>query len=100
MCLLLGDARLAFENYEEPSVAGVFELGVADCDVILNCRGQRRLEVRRLLQRGEDRCCESCRGWCCRGGRNGGVRRESRWLESLLPRGLVAGLCRLRRLPG
>ena len=55
MCLLLGDARLAFENYEEPSVAGVFELGVADCDVILNCRGQRRLEVRRLLQRGEDR---------------------------------------------
>ena len=55
MCLLLGDARLAFENYEESSVAAVFELGVADCDVILNCRGQRCLEVRRLLQRGEDR---------------------------------------------
>ena len=53
--LLLGEMGFAFEDYEETPVAGVFELGVADCDVILNCRGQSRLEVRRLLQRGEDR---------------------------------------------
>jgi hypothetical protein len=37
--LLLGEVGFAFEYYEEASVAGVFEFGVADCYVVLNCRG-------------------------------------------------------------
>ena len=55
MRLLLGEVRFAFKDYEEPSVACVFELGVADCDVVLNRGWERCFEVRCLLESGEDR---------------------------------------------
>jgi hypothetical protein len=52
--LLLGEVGFAFEDYEETPVAGVFELGVADGDVVLDCRRECGFEVCGFLEGGED----------------------------------------------